>query len=88
MTYEKFLRRNELIASCLAQIAQNKSLVAWVETARPADSGLRELLAAQERLLTAAERMLDSGNDVPAAQAAAPLALLRRTYQSADADSH
>ncbi|MDB5987087.1 MAG: hypothetical protein JWR16_2140 [Nevskia sp.] len=60
MTFEKFLKRNKLIAEYLAQIALHRDAVGWVDSAMPLDASFRDVLAAQERLLTAAERLLES----------------------------
>jgi hypothetical protein len=60
MTFDKFLKRNQLIADHLAQIAAHRHCIGWVDSATPLDMDLRDLLAAQERLVTAAERLLES----------------------------
>jgi|GEM_PF-2567331 len=62
MTFDKFLKRNQLIADHLAQIAAHRDSIGWVDSATPLDADFRDVLAAQERLVTAAERLLDSCN--------------------------
>lgn len=60
MTFDKFLKRNQLIADHLAQIAAHRDSIGWVDSATPLDTDFRDVLAAQERLVTAAERLLES----------------------------
>ncbi len=63
MTFDKFLKRNQMLAELLAEIAARREAVGWVNHAAPIESGLRDVLAAQERLLTAAERLLEQDGD-------------------------
>ena len=67
MTFDKFLKRNKLIADHLAEIAEHRDLAGWVDSATPLDNEFRQVLDAQERLLTAAEGLLESyGRDATA----------------------
>lgn len=59
MTQDKFIKRNILISQHLEQIAQQRGLSGSAQSMIPTSHAFRELLVAQERLLLAAERMLD-----------------------------
>jgi len=59
MTYDKFVRRNQIIGDHLAQIVLRREDLGWNGKLQPADPRFREVLNAQERLLTAMERLLD-----------------------------
>lgn len=63
MTQDKFIKRNQLIARHLEQIACERAAAGNENRLTPSTPYFRELLIAQERLLLAAERMLepDSG---------------------------
>jgi hypothetical protein len=70
MTAEKFTRRNKLIADHLEEIARYADLLMGGEVGgvlQPVHPQFREVLQAQERLLTAVERLLDQ---LPKQQAA------------------
>jgi hypothetical protein len=60
MNQDKFVKRNRLISQHLEQIARHCSHDHSSESLIPTTYAFRELLVAQERLLLAAERMLDS----------------------------
>jgi hypothetical protein len=60
MTQDKFVKRNQLISQHLEQIALHRGYVGSKHSLIPTSHAFRELLVAQERLLLAAERMLDS----------------------------
>jgi hypothetical protein len=59
MSFEKFLHRNELVAQCLEQIVASGAADRLFACAAGTDPSVREFVAAQERLLTAAETLLD-----------------------------
>jgi hypothetical protein len=59
MTQDKFVRRCQVIGSGLARIASGQSQECWTGVVPP-DPRLREVLQAQEKLLTAMERFLES----------------------------
>lgn len=59
MSFEKFVHRNQLMAQCLEQIVASGVADRVFECAAGADPSVREFVAAQQRLLTAAERLLD-----------------------------
>lgn len=59
MTNEKFVRRNQIIARHLAEIALQREQIEADGTARPFDPHFREVLSAQEHLLNALERLLE-----------------------------
>jgi len=92
MTIDKFVRRNQLLAEYLAQIAERRAEVGWGDSAAPLNAAFREVLAAQERLLTAAERLLErcpvpnaeyeTESGVPAATVAAPTSPSRPALRS------
>lgn len=63
---EKFVHRNRLVAQRLEQIAASVHAARLFERPLDASAELRTLLAAQERLLNAAERMLDRAASAPA----------------------
>lgn len=64
MTRDKFMYRNRLIQRQIERITRLGAQFPWLEHQTPGDAertaALRELLAAQERFLTAAERALDA----------------------------
>lgn len=59
MSFEKFLHRNRLMAQCLEQIVASGMAGRLFECPAAADPSVRQFVAAQQRLLTAAERLLD-----------------------------
>jgi hypothetical protein len=61
MTQEKFVRRCQAIGTGLAQIASGQPLDHWTD-ALHANPRLREVLHAQEKLLTAMERFLEGAS--------------------------
>jgi hypothetical protein len=61
MTFDKFIRRSQLISSHMEAIAQRMAGFAPAGGLTPIHHPLlRDVLAAQERLLTAAEKLLDA----------------------------
>jgi hypothetical protein len=59
MSIEKFLRRNQMIADYLQQVAQQQEQMHRDGVLQPASPMMREMFQAQERLITALERVLD-----------------------------
>ena len=59
MTQDKFLRRTQVIGAGLARIAGSQGRDYWSGLPQ-ANPRLREVLHAQEKLLTAMERFLES----------------------------
>lgn len=59
MTNEKFVRRNQIIAQHLSEIAVQREQIETDGAARPFDPYFREVLCAQEHLLNAVERLLE-----------------------------
>ncbi len=59
MTSEKFMRRNQIIAQHLSEIALQRKQVEMDGVAQPFDPHFREVLSAQEHLLNAVERLLE-----------------------------
>jgi len=66
MSFEKFVHRNQLVAECLERIAATGNAGSLFEHSAEFNPKVRELLAAQERLLNAAERLLDHCESSPA----------------------
>lgn len=58
MTQEKFVRRCQALGAGLRQIARHQDPAHWTD-ALHSDLRLREVLHAQEKLLTAVERFLE-----------------------------
>lgn len=61
MNHGKFVKRNQLISEHLASIAQTHARGETGLSMIPTSPAFRDLLVAQERLLLAAERLLDGG---------------------------
>jgi len=59
MSFEKFVHRHSLLADCVQRIAASGRAGHLFEHSAEFNPKVRELLAAQERLLNAAERLLD-----------------------------
>lgn len=59
MTTEKFVRRSQIIAEHLSEIALRGGQVELDSVLQPASPHYRAVLVAQERLLNALERLLD-----------------------------
>ncbi len=59
MTLDKFVRRSQAIAVNLSKIALHREQLEGNGSLRPMNPRLRELLSAQERLLCAAEGLLE-----------------------------
>ena len=59
MSFEKFVYRNQLMLQCLENIAASNGVSGLFQYSSDLRPQVRELLAAQERLLTAAERVLE-----------------------------
>ncbi len=59
MSFEKFVHRNLLVADCVQRIAASGKAGHLFEHSARFNPRVRELLAAQERLLNAAERLLE-----------------------------
>jgi len=59
MSFEKFVHRNLLVADCVERIAASGKADHLFEHSAQFNPKVRELLAAQERLLNAAERLLE-----------------------------
>jgi hypothetical protein len=67
MTAAKFARRNAILARHLEEITLHQQREESGDTPQPLSPQFREVLAAQERLLTAVERLLEQ---LPQRQAA------------------
>lgn len=67
MSIDKVLSRNQMIAAHLKELASYREQMQWDGLLHPVHPQFRELMQAQERLLNAVERMLDS---IPARAAA------------------
>ena len=59
MTTEKFVRRSQLIAEHLSEIAFHSDRVEQEGAVHPVNPEFREVVTAQERLLNAVERLLE-----------------------------
>jgi hypothetical protein len=59
MTIEKFLRRSQIISQHLSQLSGSREQMQWDGLLHPVNPEFRDVLQAQERLLTALERLLD-----------------------------
>jgi hypothetical protein len=59
MTAAKFARRNRILAQHLERITQLQQATERDGVLRPQSEQFREVLSAQERLLTAVERLLE-----------------------------
>ena len=59
MSVEKFVHRNQLLSECVERITSSGNAGRLFRHCAEFDPRVRELLAAQERLLNAAERLLD-----------------------------
>ncbi len=66
MSFDKFVHRNRLVAECVHRIAASGNAGRLFQHANGFDPVVRELLAAQERLLNAAESLLDRCEAAPA----------------------
>lgn len=60
MSVDKFLYRNEMIAGYLQQLAQRREQMQWDGILHPVNPVVRDMYQAQERLITALERVLDA----------------------------
>ncbi len=60
MTFEKFIKRSELIFDHMQQIAHSMTAVSRFDAMTPINPLLRDVIAAQERLLTATEKLLEA----------------------------
>lgn len=60
MSIEKLLRRNQMIAAHLKELAAHREQMQWDGILHPVNPQFRDMLQAQERLLNAVERVLDS----------------------------
>ena len=60
MSIEKFLRRNQMIAAHLKELATHREEMQWDGILHPVNPQFREMMQAQERLLNAVERVLDN----------------------------
>lgn len=59
MTADKFARRSQMISQHLAHIAASRERLQWDGALHPVNPQFREVLQAQERLLTALERLVE-----------------------------
>jgi len=59
MTTEKFVRRSQIIAAYLSEIAIHGGQVELNGVIQPVSAHYREVVSAQERLLNAVERLLE-----------------------------
>ncbi|MDB5974791.1 MAG: hypothetical protein JWR07_1551 [Nevskia sp.] len=59
MTADKFIRRSQMISEHLAQVAASRECLHWDGALHPVNPQFREVLQAQERLLTALERLVE-----------------------------
>ncbi len=60
MSVDKFLRRNQMIAAYLQELVQHREQMQWDGVLHPVNPVVREMFQAQERLITALERVLDA----------------------------
>lgn len=60
MSVDKFLRRNQMITACLHELVQHREQMQWDGVLHPVNPAVREMFQAQERLITALERVLDA----------------------------
>ncbi|MBV8063268.1 MAG: hypothetical protein JOY51_06705 [Nevskia sp.] len=60
MSVDKFLRRNQMITACLQELAQYREQMQWDGVLHPVNPLVREMMQAQERLLNAVERVLET----------------------------
>ncbi|HWY25691.1 MAG TPA: hypothetical protein VNX47_12270 [Nevskia sp.] len=60
MTVDKFLRRNQMITAYLQELMQYREQMQWDGVLHPVNPAVREMFQAQERLITALERVLDA----------------------------
>ena len=60
MRADKFLYRNQMIADYLQQLAQQREHMQWDGVLHPINPLVREMFQAQERLITALERVIDA----------------------------
>jgi mannose/fructose/N-acetylgalactosamine-specific phosphotransferase system component IID len=60
MSVDKFLYRNQMIADYLQQLSQQREHMHWDGVLHPVNPLVREMFQAQERLITALERVLDT----------------------------
>ncbi len=60
MTFDKFVKRSQLIFEHMQRIAHNTASMPRFDVLAPVDPLLRDVIAAQERLLTAAEELLET----------------------------
>ena len=68
MRADKFLYRNQMIADYLQQLSQHREHMQWDGVLHPVNPLVREMFQAQERLITALERVLEA---IPAPRIAA-----------------
>ena len=59
MTTEKFVRRSQIIAQHVSEIALHSEQIEVAGVLQPVSPHFREVLSAQERLLNAVERLLE-----------------------------
>ncbi|HZR37845.1 MAG TPA: hypothetical protein VFA75_20905 [Nevskia sp.] len=59
MSIDKILRRHQMISACLNELSQYREQMQWDGVLHPVNPLVRDLYQAQERLLTAVERVLD-----------------------------
>jgi len=60
MTFDKFMKRSQLISEHIQRIASSAAAVSRFDTQAPTNPLLREVFSAQERLLIAAEELLET----------------------------
>jgi hypothetical protein len=60
MTQEEFVAKNKLIADRLDEIAARTARMALTGTADTSNPAFRELMVAQDQLLKAADKLLDT----------------------------
>jgi hypothetical protein len=60
MSIDKILRRHQMIAACLDELCLHREQMQWDGVLHPVNPLVRDLYQAQERLLTALERVLDT----------------------------
>lgn len=60
MSIDKFLHRNQMIAAYLHELSQHGEQMHWDGLLHPVNPLVREMFQAQERLITALERVLDA----------------------------